>query len=409
MDGSRRQTLLIMLAALLTVIVRSPLLLLHGRVVAEEGTVYFQQAWDSSAATALLALHQGYYSLFMNGLTLLAERLLPVEWFAITLTSASLLILLLTVYLAITCEIFAGRSRWLAAAVVLFVPAIEVWLTAEDMQFYLSACTALICLSSSGGHRALRSLTLLLAGLTGPVSCIFTPFFWCRAWRDRTPMAILQAAVLSLCSVAQAFVIFHFRAGGRSASGLGKLAWFGPVLFLKVFSVCFFGRLGAFAAQRIVLQHPNAAICLLFWLLALVSLFIFWRLAKMGGEPGLLCFSMALTALALDYTAIGEPLPVVFIGAFRYIFAGSLLLWLTVVVAYRRTRRFGSAGERKFAVVVLTLMLFWGVVDAAGYWTRFQNRSPDWQAEVAHWRNDQTAVIHVSPPSWAATMRLQRR
>ena len=395
-----------MLAALLTAILRSPLLLLHGRVVAEEGTVYYQQAWDTSAGTALFAPHQGYYSLFMNGLTLLAERLLPLEWLGVALTSASLLVLLLTVYLAITCELFAGRSRWLAAGIVLFVPAIEVWLTAEDMQFYLSACTALICLSSPQGYRLLRSLTLVLAGLTGPVSCIFTPFFWWRAWRDRTRVATLQAAILTVCSLLQAFVILHFRAGGRSASGLGKLAWFGPVLVLKIFSVAFFGRLGAFLAQDIVLYHPVPAVCLLFWMLALLSLLVFWRLAGIGGNAGRLCFGLALAILALDYTAIGEPLDVIFIGAFRYVFTGSLLLWLVALIAFVRTEHSGTLKERRFASILLTLLLFWGVVDAAGYWTRFQARTPDWQTEVARWRKDPHALIHVFPATWPPTMHL---
>ena len=408
MPPPRRESLLILLAALLVAILRSPLLLLHGRVIAEEGTVYFQQAWDSSAAIALLAPHQGYYSLFMNALTLLAERLLPVEWFAVTLTTASLLILLLTVYLAITCELFpTTRTRCLAAAIILFVPAIEVWLTAEDVQFYLSACTAIICLSSASSHRLVRSLTLLLAGLTGAVSCIFTPFFLWRAWRDRTRMAAVQAAILTLCSLVQAFFILHFRAGGRSASGLAKFPWFGPVLVLKVFSVAFFGRLGAFLAQRIAIHHPVPAVCLLFWLLAILAFAIFWHLARLGGAPSRLCFCMALTVFALDYTAIGEPLDIVFIGAFRYVFTGSLLLWLLPLIAYASTGQSASLRDRRLAAACLTLFLFWGAIDAAGYWTRFQNRTPDWQTEVAHWRKDPTYPIHVSPKTWPLVMHLR--
>lgn len=406
MQSRHRETLLIMLAALLAIIVRSPLLLLHGRVVAEEGTVYFQQAWDTAAWTAFLAPHQGYYSLFMNGFTLFAERVLPLEWFAVSLVSVSLLVMLLTVYLAISCEIFQGRARWLAAAVVLLVPSIEVWLTAEDMQFYFSACTALICLSSPQGLRTLRSLTLLLAGLTGPVSCIFTPFFWWRAWRSRTPMATLQAAILTLCSLTQAFVILHFHGGGRSPTDPAKLEWFGPFIFLKIFTVAFLGRLAAFLAQRLVIHHPGAAVCLLYWLLAVVSTLFFWRLARMGGHAGRLCFALAMGSLLLDFTAIAETVSSLFIGAFRYVFTGSLLLWLLPLIAYAQADRTGNVRQRKLALSCLCLFLAWGTVDAVGYWTRFQNLTPRWQPQIAAWRRDPATAIHVSPAPWLDTMHL---
>lgn len=97
--GTRREALLIMVVSLLVAAARSPLLLLHGRVFAEEGTVYFQQAWDSGPLVALSSVHQGYYSLFMNGITLFAEKFIPLEQLAVALTLSSLLALMLTVYL----------------------------------------------------------------------------------------------------------------------------------------------------------------------------------------------------------------------------------------------------------------------------------------------------------------------
>ena len=48
---------------LIVLFARAPHLLLQGHVVAEEGTTYLLYAWDATPLRALLAPHQGYYSL----------------------------------------------------------------------------------------------------------------------------------------------------------------------------------------------------------------------------------------------------------------------------------------------------------------------------------------------------------
>jgi uncharacterized membrane protein len=397
-----------MLAALAVAFVRSPLLLLHGRIYAEEGSVYLQRGWDAPPLQALLALHQGYYSLLMDGLAVFTARLIEPEHWALAMTTASLAMLMLAVFLAITCEQFeTTRARMMAAGVVLLTPSIEVWMTAEDMQFYLVVCTALICISSEHRHRVLRGLTLLLAALTGPASCAIAPFFLWRAWRRRTAGAYFQAAIITVCALAQGLVLLgSLRSGSRTLAGYGKFAWFGPVLFLKIFSVDFFTRLGEFQCRRIVQHRQDVAVCLLLWLLSLLSLGLFRKMAKLGGEAAQMCFWMALASLAFDYTGIAEPMSVVFAGAARYFFAGFVLLSMTLVLAYAKAQRTGTVREQKLALALVLLVLFCGAVDAAGYWTRLQIRTPDWSAEVARWRKDPSTPLRTSPLTWDRTIHL---
>jgi hypothetical protein len=397
-----------MLGALAIAFVRSPLLLLHGRVFAEEGTVYLQQAWTDTPRHTLLAVHQGYYSLLMDLLAQLTARLLQPEYWALALTTAALTVLMLTVFLAVTCEEFqTTRARLLAAGVVLLTPSLEVWLTAEDVQFYLIVCVALICLSSEHRHRLVRGLTLLLAGLTGPASCVLTPFFLFRAWRRRTGAAVLQAGVLTVCTLVQGLALLgSLRTGNRTLAGPQKLEWFGPVLFLKIFSVDFFTRGGAFVSQRIVLHHQSASVCVLFWLLALVSFALFLKMALLAGEPGLMCLWMAVASLAFDYMGIAEPLGVIFIGAFRYFFAGAALLSMVLVLACSRLERRGTLQQRQLALTLVLLVLACGVIDATGYWTRLQRLKPDWRAQVAAWRANPSTPIRVSPTTWNVGMHL---
>ncbi len=403
------ETRRILLAALGLAILRAPILLTHGRVMAEEGPVYFAPAWNGNALSAFLAPHMGYYSLFLNSLTVFSAHFLPVEWLGLALTSASLAVLLLTVYLAVTCEAFAdSRSRWIAAGIVMLTPAIEVWLTAEDAQFYLPVCAALICISSENRHRFLRTGTLCVAALTGPTSAVVTPFFLWRAFRRRTGMAILQAAVVTIGTLVEAILLLRFlHAGARPLSSAAKDAWFGPVLVLKIFSVSVFGRPGAFLAQRIVLAHTTPAICVVFWIPALLLLALFWRMARHGGSAGMTIFAIAMASLVFDNAGTIGSLQTILIGAFRYYFTGFVLLWMLPVLALAGSKHDKSSGGRKLPLALCCLFLFWGAVDSIGYWSRLQNVVPDWQDQVAAWRKDPHTPIMVAPPGWKTPMYLQ--
>jgi hypothetical protein len=398
-----------MLVALLAVAVRSPILLSHGRVFAEEGTVYLQQAWILDPLHTLTAVRQGYFSLLMNSFALLGARAIPLEWVGILYTTGALAVLMLTVYLALVCERFeSGRTQTLAVAVILLAPAIEVWLTLLDAQFYLPVCVALICVSDERRHRLIRFGTLLLAGLTGPVSCALVPMLVLRAWRRPTWLAWAQAVILAIASVVQAAVLFvSVRTGGRKLDFASKAEWFGPIVFVKVFSVSLMTRLGGFATQSLLNRHPNVAVCLLLWSLGLLSLSLFWRIARHGGWTAKAMFTMALMSLCFNYAGDPAPTRIIFTGEFRYFFTGTVLFWFSILLGLQASTASGDWKGQRLAQVVLGLALVSGLIDAAGYWGRFQVLQPVWRQQVEAWRQDPTKPIRVVPTSWGDTLYLR--
>ena len=400
----------ILAASALLILLRSPLLLLHGRVVAEEGTVYLQEAWLARPLDILLAVHQGYYSLLMNLLTMLNAKVVPLEWVGQVLTFSAAAILLLTVFLAVECETFVDPlSRAMAAGICLLTPSIEVWMTAEDCQFVLALAVALICLSDARRHKLMRGGTLLLAAMSGPVSCVFTPMFLFRAWRERNVWRSLQAFVMLVCSAIQGSILLaSVRTGGRNVTSLGKEAWFGPVLVLKIFAVEFFSRLGAFAAQRLAVPHPTPIVCLFFWIVFFGFMAIFVCMARAGGEAGWLCLSMALASLGFNYQGISDSRNIILIGAFRYFFTGSALFGLVLVVALARSTAAGQSRSRRLALLLASITLATGAIDAVGYWSRFQVCKPYWRTEVARWRQSGTPLA-VHPPDWGRTIHLSKK
>src|SRR6201996_316060 len=179
--------------ALVVLFCRLPRLLLHGRILAEEGTTYLRYAWDATPLRALLAPHQGYYSLLDNLCALIAARVLPLSATALFFTWTAAAIQLLLLFLAVQCEAFrTPLQRWLALfALLLATPNFEIWLSLENCQWLLVVAAAVILISSTRRLFLLRSATLALGALSGVTTMPLIPLFWLKAWRERSRRALV--------------------------------------------------------------------------------------------------------------------------------------------------------------------------------------------------------------------------
>ncbi len=198
-----RQAALLVLVAFTLIFLRAPWLVTGGRVWAEEGTTYLRYAWNAPAWNALLAPHQGYYSLWDNGLSLIAARVLPLSAAALLFTWAALLVQLLTVYLAVSCSLATSfAARLLALLALVFTSASkEVWLNMENCQFWFPVCVALLLVGESSRHRPAR----LCGGLPvncghGRASCRGRRFVPCRRPAGhQAPLCLLGTGAASAC------------------------------------------------------------------------------------------------------------------------------------------------------------------------------------------------------------------
>ena len=98
----------VLVAYAVAVLVRMPDILIKRRFWAEEGEVYFHNAWNERWYDALFAVHSGYLNLSASVATLLAVYLVPLEFAPLVSTSFALLVQLCPAFLLIT-----GRVEWL--------------------------------------------------------------------------------------------------------------------------------------------------------------------------------------------------------------------------------------------------------------------------------------------------------
>ena len=216
-SGPAVAAILMLYAAL--VLLRMPEIVLKGRFWAEEGTVFFTNAWTLDPMTALLMPVGGYLNIIANGATLLARWAVPLADAPYVTIAIGLVFQLVPPAILLT-----ARDAWLrgwpirlcAAALLLFVPgADEIWLQTLHCQFELAlACGLILALDVPQGRRRVGYLAVLvLAPLCGPGAIALTPLLVLRASIDRSADRTMQLAALVGGSAVQMLCFFQLGSG----------------------------------------------------------------------------------------------------------------------------------------------------------------------------------------------------
>jgi hypothetical protein len=393
--------------------IRDPWLLLHGRIWAEEGTVYLRSAWSGSYFAAITAPHLGYYALWPNAIALIAARWLPLQFAALFMVWCAFSVQILAGYLIVQCEAFsAARTKALALAVLLMTaPSYEVWLNTINSQFYLAVCTSLVLISEPGRAWVQRSVVLAVAGLTGPLTTILTPLFLLRALTRKSWIAYFQAALLTTLAAMQIAVVHHsMKAGVRQISFHPSVAITG--FFVQFIALPFTGRFGNDLAKASVVRSASLhhAAAHVFTAGIMPPLFVFcYAIVDVALIGALLWIVMDhrdrstqwLMAASLwlgAFSIYGSPDGVHLIGE-RYVFSTAVLMGLSLILA--ATRESASGVKRIAARIVLICFLLAGSYDYLSYsrrWVSYVNPGgQDWYTQAKRWERDPNQKLSVWP------------
>ncbi|MGI4854062.1 MAG: hypothetical protein ACRYF4_08485 [Janthinobacterium lividum] len=397
----RLQIAWLLTTAFLFLVLSTPLNLLHGFLFAEEGTTYLRYARLARPMQALLAPHQQYFALFPNALALLVGRMLPLSWAAVCSAWLVLLVHLWLLYMVAQCERFtSGVTRILAVAAVLLAPgAAAILVGSTQTQFVFGLLCIVVLMSHNDRLPVSRTLCVLLGGLNGVISCILTPFFLFRAWRTRSLVAWLQAAILCVSCVVQALVLRH----ALPYASRGNISDHSPAVLLNVLSnhmlvLPFFTRFAYHAVS--LTAHAPLALFALFALLSLAGFFllakIIWpagplaRLLLLAGGFHACCCVIGLEGQYGDLLGAGE----------RYFFVSNAAVALALVLRWQQLRSTANFAGRRIVTGLLGLLLLSGLVDTVRFW-RLNQSGTVWAGEVRAWRADPTRVtLTANPAGW---------
>jgi hypothetical protein len=380
--ATKRKSIAILAIFFMLIVLRDPSVFSEPRFWAEEATVYFHAAYAAPFWQALIAPHQGYFSLWAN-LAAVSATLPPLEYAPVVTTIMALL-----VQLMIFAAILANESDFLnsptrkavACMAALVVGATgEIWLTTINSQHYLPLLVFLILVDSKKNPVKRRFWYFIagLSGLSSIASNFLAPLFLLRYWqrRDKSDLIIfLIFAVTALIQISSIIYSFFINIDPANA-----YRFHSKVDFLNTLkSIYFF----AFVYPQFGWSWSRLGIALLPFVLIYSARQ--WR--------SWLVFVMAILLL----TTLSVISSMGMLGGPRYAYSSAVILALMLLsIAV-------NVNVPPMARLMSGALLFLSV----SYWTMhfmFQldtfrdSRWPVWSSEVAAWRLDPCRELRVHP------------
>lgn len=365
---------------------RRPDCLLDPQFYAEDGSVWFANAWNLGWLHPL-AMPEGGYLNTLPRLVCGLALLVPLKSVPLLLNWFGIVIQALPVNVLLTGRCSNWGPLWLRAAQALLYVALpnsrelEVAITNAHWHLVLVACfLAFGTPPTNAAWRAFDVVVLILVGLTGPWALVLAPlvifFWWCR----RQSWSLLQAALLFAGALVQTVeLLTHLHE--RPTTSLGATF----ELFLRLVAGQIY--VGALWGQNSFDLRSHILPAVLVFVAG--SGVLVYGAVKLRLEMKLfIAFAVVITAAAFQSPRIGGNGPrwhflAIDKGARYWFFPMLALVWSLLWIAYQERTR----GLRAFSFVCLALMLraiphdwrYWPYQDAnfGRYLREFDEAAPN--------------------------------
>lgn len=366
------------------IVLRDPALFTEPRFWAEEATVYFKAAYLAPAWNALIAPHQGYFSLWANLASVLAT-IPPLEYAPAVTTAMALLVLLLTLAALLINEsttLDSTLKKAVAGIALLVVGATgEIWLNTINSQHYFTLLVFLIFIDSK--HNPLKRRigfgVVAIAGLSSVTANFLTPLFLLR-YRQRREHAdlvlfFILAATSSIQLLAIAYSFYHpepMAGAPRFPSDSDSLVILRQIIYYA-FAYPLFGRAKAVA-----------------WIGAALLLVIGYRARSSVRDQWIFPGAVLLLTILSVLSSMGMQ------GGPRYAYSAAVILALQLLT-HSCDPRLSKAIRKAFTILLCLSIAYWSLHYKSGM-NRFRDSHwPVWSDEVKAWRLEPGRKLQVHP------------
>ncbi len=227
----------IFLLACAVIVWRRPDAVFHAQFYAEDGHVWFAEAYNLGWWPALFHTFFGGYFETLPRLAASLALLVPLALVPLLYNLIAIVFQALPVNMLLTARSSAWgslRFRLLLASMYLALPNCnEDYLGMENTQWQLVLIAFLLlteCSSQGIAGRIFDILILLLCGLTGPFCIFLLPISIFLAWKYRDYRRWVQAGILASSSLIQSWALLFLAHASRAHRALGA----SPQLFARI-------------------------------------------------------------------------------------------------------------------------------------------------------------------------------
>lgn len=217
---------------------RQPDAIFHAQFVAEDGKVWYPDAYNLGWWHALFLPFSGILQTVPRIGASFAQ-LVPLRAAPLVLTIFQFMLLALPVNFLLSRRSSAwgglGFRALLAVAYLALPDCTEIAYGSNCAQWPMALGAILLVVASAPQGftaRAFEFIYLLLAGLTGPTCVVILPVAAILAWKRREPWRWGQCVLLAACGVAQMCALLILDPGGRQLTKLGA----SPMLLMRILS-----------------------------------------------------------------------------------------------------------------------------------------------------------------------------
>ncbi len=382
---------------------------------AEDGVIWFRQAYEFGASS-LLWPQNGYYQT-ISKLTALITMMFPMEHAPLIYNIIGIALRGAVIGFLLTSRMpaFPLIGRMILAAYILLMPGLsEVHANITNTHWYLSIWLFMVAISDLPKSRlwlAHDILVIIIAGLSGPFILFITPVLFIRFFYDknfrkslRTPVGLSIVSSFLMISVIQFLAIVISSSHDRSSAPLG----FSFLLLADILSSrIFIGFMLPIEKIAKISRYDfmNAAVAIGV-IIAVLWLFFKsdWRTKAIIISPAL----MLAAGLAKPMQSLTDAQwPLLLLGGYRYFVVPNIAWFAILLLFFKKIPSEIFSLKKEYYLSVFFVAVFAMVL------TKFAIEPlPDtnWKAQVAMFRETPIgtkADFPINPPGWV--MHLVKR
>ena len=206
---------------------RSPYIFLNGRFMAEEGSIYFANAYkyDFFYSLFFIDFNSGYLNLWANFSGIISNffslLLAPLISNYLALIPKVIILYLALYKDSIFLKTFFHKVLFCLLIFLSPLNIPEIWLNSINSQIFFCIITFTLCfINYSKQSKNFYFLILIfISGLTGIYSCILLPVFYFKFYLYKTKQDLLNFIVLFFCTVTQILIVLYAKTSNLIYSG----------------------------------------------------------------------------------------------------------------------------------------------------------------------------------------------